>query len=463
MAGRKRLWGGRFKGGPGPELREIGDSFAYDVRLLADDLIASMAHARMLGQTGIIPRGDASKIVKGLRGMLKDLAAGKLSLKDRGDEDVHAFVERVLVERIGKAGLRLHTARSRNDLVATDLRMWCRDEIEEIRGEIRALAGALAEAAGRAGSLIVPAYTHLQRGQPVLLAHHVLAHAEALLRDDGRLADAVKRADECPMGSGAATGTPFPVDRKAVAEELDFARPSRNSMDAVSDRDFAVELLSAAALSMVHLSRLSEDVILWTSREFGFASLDDSVSTGSSIMPQKRNPDPAELVRGKTGRVTGALVALLTTLKGLPLTYNRDLQEDKEPLFDAVDSWRVSLRAAAALMRGLSWNVEACEASLDEGFLEATELADHLVEQGVPFREAHDAAGKVVMLCEKRGERLRDLTLADLRSVDKRFKKSVLNRLDPHGAVASRSHVGGTAPKRVRENLRRIRRFAEGG
>ncbi|HEU4394085.1 MAG TPA: argininosuccinate lyase, partial [Planctomycetota bacterium] len=380
------LWGGRFRGGPGPELRALGDSLRYDGRLLRADLLASAAHAEMLGARRILPRAEAARIVRGLRGMLRDLERGRLSTEGAADEDVHSFVERVLVERIGRAGRRLPTGRSRNDLVATDLRIWIRGEAAAIRAGLRALAGALAAQAEDNLGVLAPAYTHLQRGQPVLLSHLLLAHAEPLLRDDGRLADALRRMDECPLGSGAATGTGFRIDRRRTARALGFARPSPNSVDAVADRDFAAELLAAAALGMVHLSRLAEDVVLWTSSEFGFARLADSVSTGSSLMPQKRNPDPAELVRGKTGRVVGDLVALLTVLKGLPLAYNRDLQEDKEAVFDAVDTWGASLRATAALVLGLSFDAAACERALGAGFPEATEAADFLVEQGVPFR-----------------------------------------------------------------------------
>ena len=454
------LWGGRFRGSPGPELREIGDSLRFDGRLLRVDLLASLAHAEMLGRRRILPRGEAARVARGLRGMLRDLDRGRLSPAGAADEDVHSFVERVLAGRIGRAALRLHTARSRNDQVATDLRLWLRGEAAGVRREIRALAAALAGQAERNLAVLVPAYTHLQRGQPVLLSHHLLAHAEPLLRDDGRVADALRRMDACPLGSGAATGTGFPVDREGIARALGFAAPCANSMDAVSDRDFAVEVIAAAALGMVHLSRLAEDAVLWTTAEFGFARLDDSVSTGSSIMPQKRNPDPAELIRGKTGRVAGALVALLTTLKGLPLAYDRDLQEDKEPVFDAVDTWRTSLRAAAALVRGLSFDAAACERALGAGFPEATEAADFLVERGVPFREAHEAAGRAVLLAEGRGCCLRDLEPRDWKALHPSFGPGLRARLDPRSAVRRRDHVGGTAPRRVKASIARIRRFA---
>jgi argininosuccinate lyase len=414
----------------------------------------------MLGDRGILPRREADRILAGLRGMLRDLDRGRLDPAGAPDEDVHSFVERVLGERIGRAARRLHTARSRNDQVATDLRVWLRGEAAGIRRRLRALAAALCDQAASNLGVLVPAYTHLQRGQPVLLSHHLLAHAEPLVRDDGRLADAARRADECPLGSGAATGTGFPVDRGATARALGFAAPSPNSMDAVADRDFAVEFLAAAALGMVHLSRLAEDAVLWTTAEFGFARLGDAVSTGSSLMPQKRNPDPAELVRGKAGRVLGSLVALLATLKGLPLAYNRDLQEDKEPLFDAVDTWGLSLDAASALVRGLQFDAAACGRALGAGFPEATEAADWLVGKGVPFREAHEAAGRAVLLAEERGVALAALPLRDWRAAHPRFDRGVLPRLDPRSAVLRRDHPGGTAPRRVRANLARLRRFS---
>ena len=454
------LWGGRFRGGPGPELREIGDSLRFDGRLLGADIEASLAHARMLGRTGILPRREAARIVAGLRGMAADAASGRLSTAGAADEDVHSFVERVLTERIGPAGRRLHTARSRNDQVATDLRLWLRGEAAGVRAELRALAAALADQARANLGVLAPAYTHLQRGQPVLLSHVLLAHAEPLQRDDGRVEDALRRMDACPLGSGAATGTSFPVDREGVARELGFAAPCPNSVDAVADRDFAVELLAAAALGMVHLSRLAEDAVLWTTSEFGFARLGDAVSTGSSIMPQKRNPDPAEIIRGKSGRVIGDLVALLTLLKGLPLAYNRDLQEDKEAVFDAVDTWRVSLRAAAALVRGLAFDAAACARALEAGFPEATEAADYLVGRGVPFRDAHEAAGRAVLLAEERGVRLGDLGPADWKGIHSSFGTGLAARLDPAAAVARRDHVGGTSPRRVRESIRRIAAFA---
>ncbi len=454
------LWGGRFRRGPGPELRALGDSLRFDGRLLRADLLGSLAHAEMLGARRILPAGEARRIVAGLRGMLRDMDRGRLDPAGAPDEDVHSFVERVLTERIGRAGRRLHTARSRNDQVATDLRLWLREEAFGIRRGLRALAGALADAASAQMGVVVPAYTHLQRAQPVLLSHHLLAHAEPLLRDDGRLADALRRASECPLGSGAATGTSFPVDRERTARALGFARATRNSLDAVSDRDFAAEALAAAALGMVHLSRLAEDVVLWTTSEFRFARLDDSVATGSSLMPQKRNPDAAELVRGKAGRVVGRLVGLLAVLKGLPLSYNRDLQEDKEALFDGLDTWGLSLRAMAAVVRGLAFDRGACEAALCGGFIEATEVADYLAERGVPFREAHEVAGRAVLRCEERGCGLRDLPPAEYRRLSPLFGPDLLRRLDPRAAVARRDHVGGTAPRRVRAEAARVRRFA---
>jgi argininosuccinate lyase len=455
------LWGGRFASGPGPELRALGDSLCFDARLLPQDIEGSLAHAAMLGATGILPAADARRLRRGLRSMAADAASGRLSVAGAADEDVHSFVERVLTERVGPAGRKLHAARSRNDQVATDLRLWLRAEAAGARADLRRLASALAAAAGRADRILVPAYTHLQRGQPVLLAHHILAHAEPLLRDDARVADAVGRSDaSCPLGSGACTGTGFPVDRRATARALGFAAPSANSMDSVADRDFAVEYLAAAALGMAHLSRLAEDCILWTSSEFGFARLSDAVSTGSSLMPQKRNPDPAELVRGKAGRVFGSLLGLLVVLKGLPLAYNRDLQEDKEALFDGADTWRACLRAAAALVDGLAFDAAACARALEGGYLDATEAADYLVERGVPFRDAHEAAGRAVREAEARGVPLQGLPDAAWRKAHPRFGPDLRARLDPRRIVARRDHEGGTAPRRVAAATARLRRWA---
>ncbi len=454
---RGGLWGARFDGGPGDALRWIGDSLIFDERLAEHDLIGCIAHVRMLGAQGIIPKGDARKIGAELKRMLREVIKGELRPIDDDDEDVHGWIERVLTERVGEAGARLHTARSRNDQVATAFRLYLRSETQLVLGEIDELQDALVDQAENVRGVVVPAYTHLQRGQPVLLGHHLLAYAEMLERDRGRFGDQLRRMDECPLGSGAATGVPYPVDRDGVAEELGFARPTANSMDTVADRDFAAEWLSAAAILSVHLSRLAEDVCLWASSEWRLLRLGDEVSTGSSIMPQKRNPDGAELVRGKTGRVVGHLTALLTTMKGLPLTYNRDLQEDKEGVFDTIDTLLDTLPMMTATLAYSTFDADAAARLLEGGHLLATELADFLVGKGVPFRHAHEAVGDVIRRCEERGLDLSQLDESDLIALHPRFE-GCAGALDFRAAVDRRDHVGGTASKRVAQQIRRWRR-----
>ncbi len=454
--GKRGLWGGRFAGGPAPSLRRVGDSLHFDRRLVVHDLVASAAHARMLGAQGIIPAGDARKIVRELDRMRREIGAGTLVVAG-DDEDVHSWIERTLTERIGDAGARVHTARSRNDQVATAFRLWLRDATAEVDRSIAGLQEALVSQAETVLGVVVPAYTHLQRGQPVLLSHQLLAYVEMLERDRGRFADQARRMDACPLGSGAATGVPYDVDRAAVARELGFARPTANSMDTVADRDFAAEWLAAAAILAVHVSRLAEDVCLWASSEWSLLALGDSVSTGSSIMPQKRNPDGAELARGKTGRVIGHLTALLTTLKGLPLTYDRDLQEDKECVFDACDTVVASTDVVADTLRGSTFRGDAAARLLAGGHLLATELADFLVGKGVPFRHAHDAVGELVRACEARGRDLSALSASEIAALDARFE-GCAGALDFRRAVDRRDHVGGTATRRVRAAVRAWRR-----
>ena len=457
---RKAVWSGRFRGGPSDALRAIGDSLHFDRRLVVQDLTASIAHARMLGRQKIVPARDAARIVRELESMRAEIGRGDLRVEG-DDEDVHSWIERTLTERIGEAGARLHTARSRNDQVATAFRMFVRDEAILLAGvEIRALVVALVDQAERELGVIVPAYTHMQRGQPVLLSHQLLAYAEMLARDTRRFFLCAENASECPLGSGAATGVPYPIDRDAVAHELDM-EPCENSMDAVSDRDFAVEFLAASALLAVHLSRLAEDVCLWASSEWALLELDDSVSTGSSIMPQKRNPDGAELTRGKTGRVIGHLTALLTTLKGLPMTYDRDLQEDKEAVFDAVDAVRSSLRVMADTLSRSRFRPDAAERLLRRGHLLATELADFLVGKGVPFRHAHEVVGRAGRGGGVKGVARSDLDAAALETIDERFA-GCGPALDFRRAVNRRDHVGGTATRQVKRALADWRRTLRG-
>jgi argininosuccinate lyase len=453
MKRRKAVWGGRFKAGPAESLRAIGDSLRFDKRLAPFDLQASIAHARMLGKQRIIPKRDAAKIVRELGRMKAEIEAGALVVEG-DDEDVHSWIERTLTERIGDAGRRVHTARSRNDQVATAFALCVADASRAATRDVEGLADALVMQASRTVNVVVPAYTHLQRGQPVLLAHHLLAHAEAFTNDFGALWSGGLLLDECPLGSGAATGVPYPVDRRAVARELGFAGgPAENSMHAVSSRDFAAEFLFALSLTAVHLSRLAEDVCLWSSSEFGLLELGDEVSTGSSIMPQKRNPDGAELTRGKTGRVIGHLVALLTTLKGLPMTYNRDLQEDKEAVFDAYDTVVMCLRVMTDTVAKSRFRPEAAARLLRKGHLLATELADFLVtEKGVAFRDAHEVVGALVRRLDDAGKDLSDVDETWITDVDARFA-GCAPWLDFRRAVDRRDHVGGTATRQVKRQL----------
>jgi len=449
---RAGLWGARFGDGPADSLRRIGDSLHFDRRLVDHDLRGSIAHARMLGAQHVIPESDARRIVRGLERLRREVASGRLAVEGP-DEDVHSWIERVLTERVGKAGAMLHTARSRNDQVATAFRMWLREETARVDLAVVGLMDALVAQADEVLGVVVPAYTHLQRGQPALLSHQLLAYVEMLSRDRTRFADQVARMNECPLGAGAATGVPYDVDRDATAEELGFDRPTANSMDTVADRDFAAEWLAVAAILAVHLSRLAEDVCLWASSEWRLLELGDSVSTGSSIMPQKRNPDGAELTRGKAGRVLGHLTALLTTMKGLPLTYDRDLQEDKEGVFDALDTVLACVAVMDDTVRHSRFRPEAAERLLRGGHLLATELADFLVGKGVPFRHAHEAVGEVVRAAEERGLDLSDLTADDLVALHPRFE-GCEGALDFRAAVDRRDHRGGTATRRVRAAVR---------
>ncbi len=453
---RAVLWGGRFGGGPAESLRRIGDSLHFDRRLVDQDLRGSIAHARMLGACKIIAASDARKIVRELARMRRQIAKGELVVTG-DDEDVHSWIERTLTARIGDAGAKLHTARSRNDQVATAFRLWLREETAGLDASVAALMDALVLQAQEVLGVIVPAYTHLQRGQPTLLSHQLLAYVEMLSRDRARFADQVARMNECPLGAGAATGVPYDIDRGATARELGFSRHTANSMDTVADRDFAAEWLAAAAILAVHVSRLAEDVCLWASSEWGLLALGDAVSTGSSIMPQKRNPDGAELARGKTGRVVGHLTALLTTMKGLPLTYDRDLQEDKEGVFDALDTVFACVDVMNDTIRHSRFRPQAAARLLTGGHLLATELADFLVGRGVPFRHAHEVVGEVVRAAEARGVDLSELSAADIAALDERFA-GCESALDFAAAVNRRDHVGGTATRRVRTALRTWRR-----
>ncbi|MGH7821058.1 MAG: argininosuccinate lyase [Candidatus Binatia bacterium] len=455
MAARpKKLWEGRFAAAPSRIAERYTASLGFDRRLWPFDLRGSEAHCRMLARQRIIPRADAARIVKGLARIRRELASGKFRFLG-SDEDVHSAIERRLIELVGPAGGRLHTARSRNDQVVVDVRLYAKDVIARLRSAIEAVRNALARLARRHLDAVMPGYTHLQRAQPVLLAHHLLAYYDMLGRDAERLRDCLSRVDVLPLGSGALAGVPYPVDRAFLARELGFSRISENSIDAVSDRDFVAELLAAIAILFVHLSRLAADVTLWATEEFRFVELPDEFSTGSSIMPQKKNPDVAELVRGKSGRVFGDLQAVLVVMKGLPLAYQSDLQEDKEPLFDAADTAIASLEVLAAMLPRLRFDVKRMrEAS--RGLLLATELADYLVGKGMPFREAHGVVGAVVRHCLKEGKDLDNLGLAELRAFSNRFDRNVFSRLTPESAIRRRKAPGGTARVNVERRLRKI-------
>ena len=449
------LWGGRFAKPPDLLALEFGASIGVDKRLYRQDILGSMAHCRMLARQGIIPTDDARAIVGGLAEVLGEIERGELELRvDR--EDIHANVEGRLREKLGDVAGKLHTARSRNDQVALDTRLWAREAVVVLVRALAELQSALLEQAETNQYVAMPGYTHLQRAQPVLLAHHLHAYVEMLERDVARLRDAFARVDVCPLGSAALAGTPYPIDRELVARELGFAGITRNSMDAVSDRDYVVEIVAAAALAMVHLSRLCEEIVLWATTEFGFLQLDDAFSTGSSIMPQKKNPDPAELIRGKSGRAIGQLVALLTSLKGAPLTYNKDFQEDKAALFDAVDTLAESAAVLAPLMRTARFRRERLEAAAGENFALATDYADHLAARGVPFRSAHEIVGRLVAHCIERGERLEDVPSEELRRFSPQLDEGV-KAITVRSSVDARDVPGGTATRRVAAALAEAR------
>lgn len=447
--GEAKLWGGRFEGRTDALVEAYGASIGFDRRLYREDIAGSIAHATMLARQGIISDADREAIVGGLHAIEAEIAAGDFEFRE-DREDIHLNIEAALAERIGEPARRLHTARSRNDQVATDLRMFVRAACDEALDHLAALRGALLDLAEREGATVISGYTHLQRAQPVLLAHHLQAYEEMLTRDAARFRAARASANVLPLGSGALAGVGYPIDRAFVARELGFDAVAANSLDAVSDRDFVVEFHAAAALAMVHVSRFAEEIVLWATAEFGLVQLDDAFSTGSSIMPQKRNPDVAELARGKSARAIGNLVQVLTLLKGQPLAYNRDLQEDKEPLFDSVDTLLATLAVVAAMAPTLRFDAARGREAAGGDFALATDLADHLVRRGVTFREAHEAVGSLVAQCERTGRTFEQLTLDDYRSAHPAFGGEVL-ALDIEASLAARAATGGTAPERVAE------------
>ncbi len=447
-----RLWGGRFAKKPDEMAHEFTTSLPFDRRLVEHDIAGSIAHVRMLGHCRIITAEETRQLEAGLERVRAGLATGELTL-DPDSEDIHTEVERLLAEYVGALAGKLHTARSRNDQVALDVRLFLRDEIDALREKLAGLQRILVEVAEQHLETVMPGYTHLQRAQPVLLAHHLLAYFTMFQRDRERLIDCRKRVNICPLGAAALAGTSFPIDPDFVAKQLGFEGVFSNSMDAVSDRDFITEFLACAAICMVHVSQLSAEIVLWSSSEFGFIRLDDAWCTGSSIMPQKRNPDAAELARAKSGRVFGDLIGLLTVAKGLTLSYNRDFQEDKEALFDASATLGSALVALGEMIATATFDAQKMEQALSSGFLAATEVADYLVRKGLTFREAHGVVGQVVTYCEKQGVSLEDLSLEEWRSFNKAFGEDIKQYISPKGAVEAKTSSGGTAPSRVKEQI----------
>ncbi len=452
-----KMWGGRFGAGPSAIMEEINTSVGFDQRLAKQDVRGSRAHCAMLVAQGIISKADGEAIQEGLTRIEKDIANGAFVFK-RSLEDVHMNIESRLSDLIGEPAGRLHTARSRNDQVATDFRMWVRAAIDTVDDEIRKLQSVLIDKAETEAETIMPGFTHLQAAQPVTFGHHLLAYVEMFGRDRGRFADARKRLNECPLGAGAIAGTSFPLDRHLTASKLDFDRPMANSMDAVSDRDFALEFLAAASILATHMSRFAEEMVIWASAQFGFIKFSDAFSTGSSMMPQKRNPDAAELVRAKAGRVYGSLFTLLTVMKGLPLTYSKDMQEDKEAVFATFDTLELCLAAMTGMVVDMKPNPDRMRVSAGAGFTTATDLADWVTQKlNVPFRESHHITGRVVKLAESKGCDLAELSLAEMQTVEPRITEDVFRVLTPEASAASRVSFGGTAPANVRAQVQSAR------
>jgi len=456
VARGRKLWGGRFAAGTADSVEAFTASIDVDARLYRHDIAGSIAHAKMLARQRIIPARDARKIVRGLKRIEREIDSGKFVFSS-ADEDIHMNIERRLSEKIGAAGRKLHTARSRNDQVALDMRLFLREEVALIVETLQMLQRELTGAARKNLDVIMPGYTHLQRAQPVRFAHHLLAYYEMFERDRERLASCLERINVLPLGAGALAGTSFPIDRHYVARLLNFPRVSKNSIDTVSDRDFILEFVSTAAILFVHLSRLAEELVLWSSQEFGFVELPDRYCTGSSMMPQKKNPDVPELVRGKAGRVFGHLQALLTIMKGLPLAYNRDLQEDKIPLFDTVDTVKMSVGIMAEVLHGMKVRKDRMLTAAQDGFMNATDLADYLVERGIPFRDAHAISGRVVRHCVAKDCRIEELSLKELKGFSKKIQKDVYDFLSTESVVNRRRAFGGTARDTVMRRLKELR------
>jgi argininosuccinate lyase len=453
----KKPWAGRFTGKTSKSVENYTESISFDKRLWKYDIEGSIAHAKMLSKQGIIPKRDADRIIRGLKDIYREIEEGRFRFNPEL-EDIHMNIEAALTSKIGDAGGMLHTARSRNDQVALDLRLYVRASVEEILALLKNLETVLADMAESSLGLIVPGYTHTQRAQPVLLSHHLMAYAQMFQRDRMRFVDSLKRTNVLPLGSCALAGTSLPVDRQYIASLLKFDAVSDNSMDSVSDRDFVLEFLSCAALLMMHVSRMAEEIVLWASEEFGFIELSDAFATGSSIMPQKKNPDVAELMRGKTGRVYGNLMNLLTTMKGLPLTYNRDMQEDKGPLFDTADTATATLAVLPEMLKNITFRRERLENSSDAAFSTATDIAEYLVRKGQPFRTAHEITGRIVRFCLDNGKTLHDLDIAVYRSFSRYIEEDVFDVISATASVNAKKSYGGTSPAAVRAQIRRFRK-----
>lgn len=453
-----KMWAGRFSKEVDSRVNDFNSSIRFDARMFEQDIAGSMAHAQMLAAQGVLSKEDADKIVDGLDTILEDLKSGALAV-DPNAEDIHMFVEQVLTERIGVTGKRLHTARSRNDQVALDIRLCLREESKKIVGLLLELTEELTRKAEENLETVMPGYTHLQRAQPVTFGHHLMAYANMLARDVGRMRDAAKRMEELPLGSGALAGTTYPIDRQMTAKALGFSRPTANSLDGVSDRDFCIELAGAISTIMMHLSRLSEEIVLWCSWEFKFIELDDAFATGSSIMPQKKNPDVAELVRGKTGRVYGDLMTLLTMMKGLPLAYNKDMQEDKEAIFDAVDTVKLCLSTMTPMIHTMTVLKANMRAAAAKGFINATDCADYLTKKGVAFRDAYKCTGGLVALCIQKGLTLETLPLEEYQKASPVFQNDIYDAISLETCVKGRTSEGGPSPEAVRVQIEKIRTF----
>ena len=455
-----KLWAGRFQKETDTLVNNFNSSINFDARLYQQDIRGSIAHATMLGKQGIIPQKDADDIINGLKAILDDIEGGNVTFT-MDNEDIHMNIEAILTQRIGEDGKRLHTARSRNDQVAVDFRLYVKEEIPAIIGQILDLEQVLIEKAKDNLETVMPGYTHLQRAQPTTFAHYMMAYANMLRRDVTRLEDCLERMDECPLGAGALATSTYPVDRELTAQLLGFRKPTENSMDSVSDRDYAIEFLSACSILMMHLSRFSEEIILWCSWEFQYLDLDDAYSTGSSIMPQKKNPDVAELVRGKTGRIYGDLITLLTIMKALPLAYNKDMQEDKEPVFDAIDTVEMCLPVFAAMVKSLTVKPKNMARAAAGGFINATDCADYLVKKGMPFREAYMIVGRLVNMCIKSGENLETLTLRDFCAISDLFDSDVYEALELRHCVHERKVYGGPSKDNVARQIQSIQDFVD--